>query len=357
MDRTSTSFGRGLLRVATASVILAFGVQPASGRTRQLVQGQQAISFLNDQRVANGIPPVTDDQHFASAWCPAEDTGPHGGELARVLSPFVYAWGATSSPWDEAPLHQQAMYNPTYTRAGDVDRDGQACMGLGAPVEEPALPAFFSWVSASGPQDVPTSEVVSHEGPFAPQQLVGIPQGKPTGEQIFVYAEGMGEESEPVSWTLSESDGNRIAGVRMAVERQAQERGAAGFLPDVGVLVPPVLRPETEYTLAVIWQAGVFPPQTQTVSFQTGIGDNVLGLFVRADVLYGESEAPNGALTLVSGSSRVRVRLGSYPVGGFYRTRLRLGRLHSGLWKVCIASGGHDSLFRAARRCADLSIG
>jgi hypothetical protein len=354
MRRATLPVALGPLAAATA--MLAAALPPPAAVANNLVQGQRAIALLNQQRAANGIPPVTENQRFATAWCPAEDSGPSGGEVARVLSPFVLGWSATSSPWHEAPLHQQAMYNPAYTEAGDSDVDGQACMGLGAPIEEPALPAFFAFTSEAGPQDVPTSETVDDEAPFAPQELVGIPQGKRTGGQIFVYAEGIGEEAEPVSWTLAETEGTTIGGVRMAAERQAQARGASGYLSDVGVLVPPVLRPETGYVLTVAWRGNTKSPETQTVSFHTGLASNVLSLYVRGNFLYGESEAPGGALTLLNGHSRLKVPLGARPVNGLYRGRLALARLHAGRWLVCISSGGHGSLFSQSRRCGELPI-
>lgn len=115
-----------VLLVAIGAVVLAGRARAAGG-----VDGAQAIAFLNQQRAANGIPSITTtNENYAAAWCPDEDHGPPGGETWRDWSPFV-DWTADSSPWTNAPLHQISMYDPRMDTAGDVNVDGQACMGLG----------------------------------------------------------------------------------------------------------------------------------------------------------------------------------------------------------------------------------
>lgn len=155
------------------------------------------MAFLNQQRAVNGLPPVTVNQQFAGAWCPHEDHGPSGGESARDLSSVVTGWSASSSPWDNAPLHQQDMYNPLFTQVGDVNVEGQACLGVGAPLPEPPAPTFAAFYSDTGPTDVPTTETIYGEGPFAPQQLVGLPLGKPTGGQLSSTPREWGKKCAP----------------------------------------------------------------------------------------------------------------------------------------------------------------
>lgn len=329
---------------------------PAAALGAGHVEGAQAIGFLNDQRAANGIPPVIENQIFASAWCPAEDTGPSGGESARVLSSFLGGWSPISSPWDDAPLHQQAMYNPAYTQAGDVDAAGQACLGIGAPLPEPPMPTFAAFYSDSGPDDVPTTETVAHEEPLAPQQLVGIPQGRPTGGQIILYAEGMGEQAEPVSWTLAEADGTSVPNVRMVDEQQAETAGYPGYLTGVGVLIPPVLKAESRYSLTVVWQGASGSRATQALSFTTGAAANKVSLYLQGAFAYGESEAPGGELTLSRASRTLRVAVTRRARGGHYRAKLPFARLHPGHWRLCIASGGEATGFQPQRQCAELVV-
>jgi hypothetical protein len=121
-------------------LLLAIGIgvlMPGWARADGGVDGVQAIALLNQQRAANGIPPITTtNENYAAAWCPDEDHGPAGGEMRRDWSPFV-DWTADSSPWTDAPLHQISMYDPRMDTAGDVNVNGQACMGLGGDANQP----------------------------------------------------------------------------------------------------------------------------------------------------------------------------------------------------------------------------
>ena len=147
--------------VAVAAALGGWSLgRPVPAAADTPVEGSQAIAFLSQQRQANGIPPITDvNQGFADAWCPNEDYGPTGGESVRVLSSLT-TWTAGSSPWDNAPLHQFGMYDPRWTTAGDINVDGQACMGLGNPAPDPSSPAFYAWTSDTGPSAVPPTETV-----------------------------------------------------------------------------------------------------------------------------------------------------------------------------------------------------
>jgi hypothetical protein len=352
----ATAQERMLPMAVLAAISVVCALLPTAAVGARHVEGAQAISYLNDQRAANGIPPVTGNQIFASAWCPAEDTGPSGGESARVLSSFFANWSSTSSPWDDAPLHQQAMYNPSYTQAGDVDAAGQACLGIGAPLPEPPVPTFAAFYSDTGPNDVPATETVEHEEPLAPQQLVGIPQGRPTGGQIILYAEGMGEQAEPVSWTLAEADGTPVANVRMADEQQAETAGYPGYLTGVGVLIPPRLKAESPYSLDVVWQGASGSQAHQALSFTTGAAANKVSIYLRGTFAYGESEAPGGELTLSRAVRTVRVAVTRRTRDGRYRAKLSLARLHPGHWRLCIASGGKATGYQSQRQCAELVV-
>jgi len=266
----------GLAAFVAASLLCATAAQAQPANVASSVDGRQAIAFLNDQRVANRIPAITSiNQALASPWCPNEDAGAWlPGEMARDWSSLT-AWGTDTSPWDDAPMHQFSMYDPLFTAAGDVNAGG-ACMGLGNPVPQPVAPTFYAFVSDAGPSAVPDQEIVEGEGPFAPQNAVGIAEGTPTGPQPLLYALGFpGEQLNPsdsvhaVSWSLRTASGAAVPDVRMADEKAVAAYGYPGYMAVGGAMVPPPLQPGTTYRGRVIWQGPTGRTATQTCSFST----------------------------------------------------------------------------------------
>ncbi len=145
-----------------------------------------AITWLNQQREANGIPPLTLDQSTLKQSCTLADHW--------IASPSTQ-WNAEDSPWDNAPLHQEWLYNPFATTASyavygpsesDFSSLGESvsdwtCMWFGVPSSNApagAQPAFYSFTAANGPGDVPVSETAS-EWPTTPNAIVGL--NNPTG--------------------------------------------------------------------------------------------------------------------------------------------------------------------------------
>jgi hypothetical protein len=341
-----------LLGVAIVGTLV--GVMSASAGAS--VEGAAAIAYLNEQRAANGIPPVGDDQAFASAWCPAEDNGPSGGEIGRDLSPDASSWSPTSSPWDNAPLHQQDLYNPTYTKVGDVDVDGQACLGAGAPAPEPTTPTFAAFLSDRGPEHVPTTETIYGEGPFAPQQLVGIPLGKPTGGQIILYPEGLGEDPQALSWALTEEAGNEVRNVKLVGDSQAAAAGYPEYLVGVAIVIPPPLRANTKYGLTVEWEgSGILA--TQTLTFTTGPAQNRIRVFFKSGYIYGEDDARGATLTASRGKRRLRSTLTTRTSSGRYQGKISLRRLSPGGWQLCVSGGGGSSGYEFGHQCEGISVG
>ncbi len=194
--------------------------------------------------------------------------------MARDWSSLT-GWSPNASPWDDAPMHQFSMYDPLFTAAGDVNAGG-ACMGLGNPAPQPASPTFYAFLSDAGPGAVPAQETVEGEGPFAPQNAVGIPEGTPTGPQPLLYALGFpGEQLNPgdsvhaQSWSLSTAAGARVPGVKMADEKAVAAYGYPGYMAVGGVMVPPPLQPATTYRGRVVWQGPSGHTATQSFSFTT----------------------------------------------------------------------------------------
>ena len=255
-----------------AAAALAF-VASASAATS--VQGAGVIAIVNEQRAANGIPPITtDDQSYASSWCPREFEAPlTQGETGRV-SASTDNWSATTTPYSTAPLHQYVIYAPLATIAGDVDTTkGEDCMGVGQPdllsaVTAPA-PTFYAFVNERGPHYAVSSEL-ARELPTTPQQQLGEPAATRTGPQLLLFEVGLGFSPHAASVTLQTSAGTIVPDVKVAPETEG------------GVLVSPPLRPGTSYVLHIEWtgeprpmiegfETTVVPGQsaTQTLSFAT----------------------------------------------------------------------------------------
>jgi hypothetical protein len=220
----------------------------------------QAIGYLNQQREANGIPAFTQtDNSLATSWCPMESQNPvtESRVLSGASDPLSFT--ADSSPWTAAPLHQILMYDPLARSAGwatmtDASFDGDgtmpyiACMGFGNEAGDPSTPTAYTFFSELGRNAVPPSEDVEGEGPFAPQELVGISQGTPTGPQPIFYLLGMGRV-RAVNWSLTDrSTGAAVPNVALVTSYQAS---AAGDDPTImwnnAVMIPPVLASGTVY--------------------------------------------------------------------------------------------------------------
>jgi hypothetical protein len=261
--------------------------------------GAPALTDLNQQRKLNGIPAITTiNQRFSRAWCPAEDTGPSGGETFRDWSEAL-SWDASMTPWDDAPLHQISLYHPLMTAAGATDAAGGACLGLGNPARAPASPTFYAYTSDTGRNDVPPVEVVRGEHPYAPQELVGIKEGAPTGPQLILYAEGFrrkvwnasGAAMHVTSATLRTAAGRPVPGVHVVDSRTVAGYPDAIVFSDAAVLIPPTLRPNTIYRATVEWRSPERQTATQTVEFATGTSP-ALSLTADGESLSASTKSP-----------------------------------------------------------------
>jgi len=276
---------------ALAALLLAgagAGARPEpAAAAGSAIQGAQALAFLNQQRRVNGIPQLrTLKQRFSTAWCPKEDSGPSGGESFRDWSSET-SWATASGPWDEAPLHQQSLYDPVYTSFGDSLGGAPlaSCAGLGDYRSPWRAPAFFAFTSTAGLNRTPVSENVVGELPFAPQQRVGIRQGVVTGPNLIVYAEGFSGEQEYSA---------NPARTQPAIV-SASLTGPAGLVKDVRVVNPSQLgvgsgskrswivapgaafvipryplAPGTAYRAKIVWRLAASGQRaTQTFTFRT----------------------------------------------------------------------------------------
>lgn len=328
-----------------STIILVFLVCAFSTNNAQgAVTGKSAIAFLNDQRRANNIPPITRiRQAFAAAWCPNEDTGPSGGETFRVLSTSL-AWSRTSSPWDAAPLHQFALYYPLARAAGDTVRSGRECAGLGDLAPEPTVPTFYAFLSDIGAQNVPPDETVENELPFAPQQLVGIPQGRTTGPQPILYALGMGDV-QALHWSLR--CGGRVQkNVRFADARQTP------LLSGGGVMIPPVLTPHTRCIGSVVWEnvQDKFR-RTQRFAFTTGGANPHLRLEVYNGILFVASKSSALVHIHVYNTTGNLVLSAVSPPNNTWTA----SNLKPGNWRLCLSQKAYKR-WRAQSLCEGIEV-
>lgn len=242
----------------------------------------QAIAYLNQQRQANGIPAFTQtDNSLATSWCPMESQNPVTESRVLSGSSDPLSFTAGSSPWTAAPLHQILMYDPLARSAGwatmtNASFDGEgtmpyiACMGFGNEAADPSTPTAYTYFSELGRNGVPASEDVQGEGPFAPQELVGISQGTPTGPQPIFYLLGMGRV-RAVSWSLTDqATGAAVPNVAMVTSYDAS---AAGDDPSImwnnAVMIPPVLQPGTVYDGQARFTGTSGASVTESFSFAT----------------------------------------------------------------------------------------
>jgi hypothetical protein len=267
--------GTSALRLTGSAtcVSLLLALAPVAHATG--LEGAGVLAIVNQQRAANGIPPITTlDQAYASSWCPKEfETPPTQGETGRVSSP-VDDWSEDGTPYSTAPLHQYVVYEPLATVAGDVHTaSGVDCMGVGEPELLAAIsaspPVFYAFVNERGPLHAVSSEL-ARELPTTPQQQLGEPANTRTGPQILLFTVGLGFQPHATSVALKSSSGVAVQDVKVAAQF------------DGGVLVPPPLKPGTSYTLQVDWtgeprqeisgfEVATAPAvtATQTVSFTT----------------------------------------------------------------------------------------
>jgi hypothetical protein len=279
--------------VTLLAVAAAIGAAAPAGATTS----QEAVDFLNQQRSANGIPPsAVFDQHKTTG-CENHDHymalnglghgetegqpgyTPEGadytasGEVAAQGA--VGGWSAATNPWDNAPLHQAILFDPRVGKSGYAEAEGFQCMRLELLFDYPDPPKFYAFTSNLGPQRVPPREVVCCEGPYAPQEAVGIPLNTPTGPNIIFTNQGFGySKNHAVSYSLTGPGGAPVEVKFVDSNTPPPPKGQGYRAFNLGGDMIPVqpLDPFTDYTATVTWandDDSSVPQHTQTVQFKT----------------------------------------------------------------------------------------
>jgi hypothetical protein len=280
---------RSLLALAAFAVTLAIAA-PAGATS-----SQEAVDFLNQQRAANGIPAsATFDEHKTTGcrnhnhymalnglghgedpgkpgYTPEGDDYTNSGEVAAQGGS---GWSASTNPWDAAPLHQAILFDPRVGKSGyDESDEGFFCMRLELVFSNPPTPTFYAYTGNLGPTRVPPREVVCCEGPYAPQEAVGIDQGVPTGPNILFFIRGFGFNNHAASYSLTGPSGAvDVRLVDSTTEPPPKGQGYKAFFTGGDMIPVQPLDPFTDYTAKVTWvndDDDSHPQMEQTVSFKT----------------------------------------------------------------------------------------
>jgi len=195
----------------------------------------------------------------------------------EIASPIT-KWGTTSSPWNNGPFHEAALYDPENVAAsyGEYNGFGEkrgtwACMWF-THLEPAYVPSHtsplerhitFYWASeASGPGDVPAS-VTPVEAPPTPAEEAHLPT--PTGPNLIVYAVKPEQYSAiPEKATVTTSDGELLP-----------THIVGSGLDSAIVLIDKPVSPFSTFNVQVQWETtweGLYPMVlTQTFPFVSGL--------------------------------------------------------------------------------------
>ena len=274
--------GKRLICALFATGLLLLIAAPAASA----VTAATAISNLNAQRRANGLPAGIAADSALSAGCAAHNNYMHSngdvldhdevpGKTGYTMAGddaghrAVLAFGArpwkrvSDNPWETAPIHLAQLLDPSLAVAGYNESFRFSCaVTLADPRRpEPVAPQLYTY---PGPRSHIYTAEVAAEGPFTPGELVGIKPGTPTGPYIFVFADGV-EPLGPVQpQILSASVRPRTRSARASrkskriklkiVDSTNPQLGP--YLPPGGVLIPVKPLKRGKYKASVTVQVG-----------------------------------------------------------------------------------------------------
>jgi hypothetical protein len=378
---------RALGRVSRflSAVLIAGGALTAIPGTAWGVTGQQAIVFLNAQRVANGLPGgiVEDPEwsegcrlhvHYTKLNGGIDFSNPHDeepskpgftllGQQAAQSAVLGASFGADgSNGWEEAPIHLMQTLGPGLSVTGYADGCLWTWPGYQRPAPEQT--ALYSYPNGT---TISYSETAA-EWPYVPGEFVGLPGGTTTGPYLYVFA--FGQSAHIVQLTSASLTGP--AGpveVRTVDDTTTGPLGdLGGYLPPGGMVIPVLpLHPESLYTANVTGMSGGHV-LTWTFSFNTALSPNSVridpgykwdrsGRWTGKELFGIESRAPNPIFTLTNRRGRVTT-LALHPTSkvqstGYY---LRTIRLAAGPWLLCVKSGGPTTGYAAASHCQTFRV-
>ena len=288
------SSARRLLNGSILAIALALCVSPAAGA----VTPGQAISWLDAQRAANGIPAgIAEDTEWNEgcrlhmAWYAKNRTAsnPHietpgtpgytttgafagahavlafGVDWARSSA---YPWRA-SDPWESAPIHLMQLLAPELSVSGF----SPVCMITSGGYQRipPAEPELLTY-PGNGTRFIYATEQAD-EWPFTPAPFVGLRQGATTGPYLFVLGWGTG------NGRLTSAS---LKGPKGPLQVRTVDNSTTGPLGDLGSYMPPggmlipvkPLTPASTYTATATFapspaviERPAAPAEAGTISF------------------------------------------------------------------------------------------
>jgi hypothetical protein len=270
-----------VLGVATASRAATSTSTPTPTPTDS---GQQAISVLNAQRTANGIPAgITENLTWSNdclmhdaymsmngdALTHTETQGAPGysagGAFAGENSVLAQGAGwAVSNPYEHAPIHLDQLLAPRLDVIGSADDDGFSCTTTYPGWTRPA-PAALTIYTYPGPGATIYASEVAKEQPFTPGSLVGLSARAQTGPNLLVFVDAPGQGATDNPARLSDAVVTGPSGIVSAVTadgdtaipRSDQSGCPSGtlscFIAPGGFIVPvKPLRPGATYHVHVV---------------------------------------------------------------------------------------------------------
>jgi hypothetical protein len=251
-----------------------------------VLPAQKALSRLNAQRIANGLPGgVALDAQWSSRCAThnrweirnhkiqhQEPAGSPGasvdGNWAGINSVLAYnsPW-LMANPWETAPYHLEGLLRPQLERTGISEIDGSpieksyagqlsiytcALTRPGWTRHAPAVDTFYSYPGAG--TTYPFAEAGA-EDPTTPGASVGIPNGTLSGPNILVFWDGPARGTPQaltslVAGSVTGPSGPVPAKIVGVATAGAQVEPGDGFIIPIKPLVP-----STRYTVSFTFQS------------------------------------------------------------------------------------------------------
>jgi hypothetical protein len=248
------------------------------------------LAWLNAERAKDGVPAGLALNTRWATECAAHDgyerlnhvlehpedpTAPGasaGGGWAGLNGLLAQSrWTARADPWENAPIHLLQLLAPSLTVVGIDDGGGLQCAttwpGM---LRAPGVADAVHTYPAAEARGVPASEL-ARESPFVPGQFVGIPAGRTTGRELFVYLNRAGQTGQ-AQVKIVRASLTRAGGRASSVSVRWVDNATRTLGPYLaGGIVIPVspLHGNTTYRATVVVQDGS-RTLTRAWSFTTG---------------------------------------------------------------------------------------
>jgi hypothetical protein len=286
----------GVLGAATA----AHAATPTAAATPAPTDtAQQAISVLNAQRTANGLPAGITENPTWSNDCLMHDEymSMNGGALTHTETagnPGYSAGGAFAgensvlaqgagwaegNPYEHAPIHLDQLLAPRLDVVGSADDDGFSCTTTYPGWTRPA-PDALTVYTYPGPGASIYAGESAQEQPFTPGSLVGLGSRTHTGPNLLVFVDAPGQGATDNPAKLSDAVVSGPSGTVSAITADGDtaipRSDVAGcpsatlscFIAPGGFIVPvkPLEPGATYHVRVVVTFAGVSTPHSWSFS-------------------------------------------------------------------------------------------